>query len=659
MKWIIFILIIYSQNIFAAEKRGFALSGGVSLGSYEGGIFYQLLQGDKAELQSNTKVVFGASAGSINGLFGILDLCGYRSMEREKSLLSRMWIPIGLNDLKTKDKKTLSLLDRKAIEPLFQEVRERWKEGLNENCDVVFGAAVTRHSPLIEEYKPGLEIIRQPEFFMVRIKGQGKGKFPLVENYDRGNIDRYRTLLPVGETPARDVETLLSLIQASSAFPGAFTPYPISFCFQKPGEPKRPCHTSNTKTEHFIDGGIYHNGPVGYAYDVLEAVSGDRNFSVYYLNASAPLEGRKSESEDKREDDGVVQDFYHLLIDFAVQGRKFELTKSLESNPGLVKHLKTNIKLYPLVSEPLYAFLGFVEKDFRITDFYLGMRDGESISDNRIQDQKYQCFKNYLEGDKTCKLDQNLKILIDLAKYRKTHTFKDKTDFDLVFDYLAKHDFEFKDLGLKRKESKYGKVYFKQRLTDMLNDLVKKQPEKQHRTLGFVVRPGLNFLHYTPPEDYYTALYGSSLEFGFSKIIPTENFATHSFRLNYTLMVNGFSSFFSRAQDIWAITPLIGLEYEPVKMNNAIWQWRAGARIGYVLSPRDDLGRGECDPDLVQESSAACTGATLHLLGAVSVFELLRMQIVFVPFVVDSLSFKDSTEIILQIGLQFDENMWK
>ena len=659
MKWLIFTLVFISFNVFSSEKRGFALSGGVSLGSYEGGVFYQLLQGNREELMKNTKVVFGASAGSINGLFGILDLCGYRSMEREKSLLWRMWIPIGLNDLEAKDKKTLSLLSREAIDPLFQEVKERWEEGLSESCDVVFGAAVTRHSPLIEEYKPGLDIIRQPEFFMVRIKGRGKGKTPLVENFNHGDTNRYRTSLPLGESSKRDVNILLSLIKASSAFPGAFTPYPISFCFQKPGELTQKCHSEETETENFIDGGIYHNGPVGYAYEVLKKVSSDKNYAVYYLNASAPLAGRREEPQDKREDDGVVKDFYHLFIDFTVQGRKFELTKSLETNPDLVDHLKTNIKHYPLVSEPLYAFMGFIEKDFRITDFYLGMKDGESISNNRQTDPQYLCFKEHLAGNKNCKLDENQDVLIGLAKFRKSNISKKKTDFDVVFDYLSKNKYEFKDLGLKQKESKYGKVYFKQRLSDMLNRLIKKQPEHQHRTLGLIVRPSLNFIHYTPPEEYYTALYGSSPELGYSKIIPTESFAYSSFRLNYTFMINGLSSFFSRAEDIWAVTPLVGMEYEPVKLSSAIWQWRFGARMGYVLSPRDDLGRGDCDPDLVEVSSAACSGVTMHLTSAVSAFEILRLQLVTIPFVVDSLSFKDSPELILQIGIQFDENLWK
>lgn len=660
MKCLILLAVLFSFVVRAEEKLAFTLSGGVSLGSYEAGVFHQLLLKDKKSISERTKVVFGASAGSINGLFGILDMCGFRGVEREKSLLWRMWIPIGLNQLESKDKTNFALLDRKAIEPLFQEVRERWKEGLNERCDIVFGAAVTRRTPIVDEYKPGLEVVRQPEFFMVRIKGRGKGQYPFVENYQTETSDQYRTYLPLGISPSQDVNILLDLIQASSAFPGAFSPYPISFCFVRPGEKYHGCDHKIAKKELFIDGGIYHNGPVGYAFEALDRISKDKKFSVYYLNASAPLVTKeKTEKEMKREDQGVIQDFYHLLIDFTVQARIFELSKSLESKPGLGKHLKTNPKNYPLVSEPLYAFLGLVEKDFRISDFYLGMNDADSMDStpSDLSDPEYTCFKQYLQLKMPCKMGANQKILIELAVYRKNNVSKEKTDYDMIFDYLEENNFEFTDLGLKKDQSHYGNVYLKEKLNKMLTVLVRKQPEIQHQKLSFITRPSLNFLRYTPPKDYWSALYGTSPEVGYSRIIPTDTFTRASFRHSYHLMINGFSSFFSRAQDIWAVTPLIGIEYEPVNINSAVMQWHAGARLGYILSPRDDLGSESCDADLAEESSAACSGVTLHLTAAVTLFELLRLQLVAVPLVVDKLAFDESSELILQIGFQFDGSM--
>lgn len=660
MKWPILFLLLLSFNIFANEKLAFTLSGGVSLGSYEAGIFYRLLQKNREAMITNTKVVFGASAGSINGLFGIFDMCGFRQTSREESLLWKMWIPIGLDQLESKEKSNFSLLERKAIEPLFKEVRDRWKEGLKESCDIIYGAAVTRRTPLVEEFKPGLEIVRQPEFFMVRIKGRGKGQYPLVENYQIENEHQFRTYLPLGHSPQTDIEMLLDLIQASSAFPGAFTPYPVNFCLLRPGEKYSGCDPAKAKKELFIDGGIYHNGPVGYAYEVLDKLTPGQDYTVYYLNASAPLVNKTNVEEVKRKDEGVIQDFYHLLIDFTVQARKFELSKSLEAKPGLGKHIRTNPKNFPLVSEPLYAFLGFIEEDFRVSDFYLGMNDADSINPRAPdeEDLAYKCFKANLFSDDKCALTQNLKILSQLAAYRKKNTFKEP-DFDVVFDYLENHDFEFKDLGLARDQSHYGKVYLKERLNEMLNTMVRKQPEARHEKLIFLTRPALNFVRYTPPKDYWSALYASSPEIGYSRVIPTDSFQTASYRHTYHLMFNGMSSFFNRAQDIWAITPLIGLEYEPVNLNSAVVQWHVGGRLGYILADRDSVGTKPCDADLAEISSAACSGVTLHLTAAVSLFELVRLQVVYVPLVVDQLAFNPSPELMLQIGFQFDGSMLK
>jgi len=656
MKLLIVLCILFLPTMAFAKDKGFALSGGVSLGSYEAGVLYSLMSENREELAKETKVVYGASAGSINGLLGVFDLCGFRISSRESNLLWKMWVPIGLDQLETQNPSIPSLFDRKSIDPLFNELRERWVEGFKESCDLHFGVAVTRKEPMVDELKPGLEIVRQPEFFSVRIRGQGPGKFPIVENAVHRNIKSYRSYLPVGESPEKDIEILLDLIQASSAFPGAFDPYPIQFCFLRPGEEFKGCKSTSTQKEEFLDGGIYHNGPVGYAYETLLQYSKDKNFELYYINASSPLIGHKEVVEKTTQPQGVIKDFYTLFYNFMIQARIFELAKSLEKYPDLEDHLKTNQKHYPLVSEPLYAFMGFFETDFRKSDFYLGIYDGEENNAKGIKskDKEYGCYKEKLVMDSKCVLDPNLDILVGLAKYRMKNS-KTEPDFDEVFNYLGKHEFTYRDLGLKKKEARYGKIHLKKRLTTLLKEFSKRQPEKVHNKLNYLIRPSLNYLHYSPPDSFWYANYGTSPELGYSRIIRESYFTTASFRYNLTGMINGFSSLLSRSQDILAFTPMIGLEYEPLRLNSAVWQWHVGARTGYVLSPKDNFGTDTCDSDLAEESSAACSGVTAQLFGAFSVLERLRLQLVYVPFVVDSLDVDERPEIILQVGFQFGE----
>ena len=659
MKWSLVLFALFISKVAWSSDKGYALSGGISLGSYEAGVLYNLIEENKDKMARDTKVIFGTSAGGINGLLGLLDICDLTPTSRETSLLWRMWIPIGLDQLEATSKKEQALFQRDAIKPLFDEIRQRWKAGLNEKCDLRFGVAVARKEPLIHELTPGLEIVRQSEFFIVRIRGQGPGKNPIVENQIYNELNSYRSFLPVGESPEQDINILLDLIQASSSFPGAFSAYPIKFCYARPGEKYTGCSSKQTHQELFIDGGLYHNGPVGYAYSALRKTSSDKNFKLYYINAGSPLidqkKFQKKKKKDKNED--LFSEFYKLFENFIVQARKFELDKSLETNPDIIKHLFTNPKHFPLVSEPLYAFLGFMETDFRKSDFYLGMYDGERLKENPStkKDPEYECFREMLmKPGAKCKLDKDLTILNSLAQYRIKKKLVEP-DFDTVYDYLQKNKFEFKDLGIKRKESMYGKVYTKKRLTKLLKNYSERQPKKEHQKLSYFIRPSLNFLQYTPPDKFWYAVYASSPEIGYSTLMPHKYFGTSPFRLNLAGMINGFSSFFNRSEDIWAFTPLAGIEYEPIKFNTAIWQWHIGLRGGYIMSPRDDLGRGDCDEELAKEKPAVCSGGTMQVLAAVSLLERIRLQLVYVPLVVNSFDFDDKPEILLQIGVQFGE----
>jgi hypothetical protein len=660
MRWSLLFFLILFSNVAISHDKGFALSGGVSLGSYEAGVFYNLISEDRKNIAKETKVVFGTSAGGINALFGIFDICGFRKPSRESSLLWRMWIPIGLDQLESKSKNEHTLFERNAIDSLFDEVKVKWKEGFNKECDLRFGVAVARKEPFAIEIRPGLEIVRQSEFFIVRIRGQGPGKPPIVENQNYPELNSFRSYLPLGESPENDIEILLDLIKASSAFPGAFSSYPIKFCYSKPGEKFKECRTKDTQDELFVDGGLYHNGPVGYAYEAIKTSSSDKNFKLHYVNASSPLITQKKVVKSKKEqheEEDIFKEFYQLFANFITQARKFELDKSLEENPEIVNHLHTNPKHFPIVSEPLYAFLGFMETDFRKSDFYLGMYDAEEdgFQKRTEVDPEYECFREYLIfPHANCILDENLKILNNLAKFRKEHNLNEP-DFDTVYDYLEKEKFEFKDLGMKKSESMYAKVYTKKRLTKLLTRYSKRHTRKENKKLSYFIRPTLNFLKYTPPDKYWYAVYASAPEIGYSSLIPQKYFGTSPFRFHGSVMINGFSTFFDRSEDIWAVTPLIGLEYEPIWLNSAIWQWHAGLRGGYMLSPRDDFGQGTCDEELAKEKPV-CSGGTVHAFVSLSLLERIRLQFVYIPLVVNSFTVNDKPEFLLQIGIQFGES---
>lgn len=109
-------------------------------------------------------------------------------------------------------------------------------------------------------------------------------------------------------------------------------------------------------------------------------------------------------------------------------------------------------------------------------------------------------------------------------------------------------------------------------------------------------------MKWTPPDKYWYAVYASSPEIGLSTLIPRKYFGSSPFRFHASTLINGFSNFFSRDEDIWAVTPQVGLEYEPLWLNSAIWQWHGGVRGGYMFSPREDFGTGECNKEKAEDT---------------------------------------------------------
>ena len=108
MRYLLFLL-CFSSNLFATpaynRNVGVTISGGVSLGSYEGGFAYYLteaLKKNKLESKFMPKYYTGASAGGINSVLALIETCSFGRSEIDESLFWKTWVPIGLNGLVNK-----------------------------------------------------------------------------------------------------------------------------------------------------------------------------------------------------------------------------------------------------------------------------------------------------------------------------------------------------------------------------------------------------------------------------------------------------------------------------------------------------------------------------------------------------------------------------
>jgi len=394
-----------------ARELGVTVSGGVSLGVYQAGFMYVLTEMMKRD-HSRLRLFTGASAGSANALIAAINSCLPSNHDPRKDLGWQVWMGVGYDALFDPARvSSVSVFNRDALIIATDKVGDRLKEGLRADCDVVIGMATTRAVARIVDLAPGLSVPSQDEKFVVRIRGMGLGKAPIIENYvdPRSNVEQ--PLLPFRElrteddfeTAKRNFDHVVDVVFASMSFPIAFAPKQLQFCYTTRSGPEealveRPSCETPQRREAFLDGGVYDNNPLRLAHSIArqglkvnesgevfwrDPVSPPALFPPYndlqylYVDPDTPAYPTLAADDVAEEGDNeLISQAIGLVMDFVETSRSRELYELIRSNAELEGRMRLSKVHYPTVSEHLYAFMGFLEEDFRIFDFYLGMYDG-------------------------------------------------------------------------------------------------------------------------------------------------------------------------------------------------------------------------------------------------------------------------------------------
>jgi hypothetical protein len=207
----------------------FTVSGGVSLGAYEAGALHFLTEAIKrSQGQVELRIATGASAGGANALISLIDSCRAIEDDPARSLGFETWLPVGMGQLFRPDRVTAtSVLTRAPLERALARLGRHYRAGLRADCDVVLGVSVTRevaaHSELSNRAtRTALEIPRQIERFVLRIRGRGPGRVPRLDNYVDPRARLPQPLLPFETSDddgaqARNFARLTELLYASRA----------------------------------------------------------------------------------------------------------------------------------------------------------------------------------------------------------------------------------------------------------------------------------------------------------------------------------------------------------------------------------------------------------------------------------------------------------
>jgi len=369
----------------APDAVAVTVSGGVSLGLYEAGYLYLVSEALKrSERHVGLVVATGASAGSINSFAAAIASCQPPNDLPSEDLGYQLWMDIGLDQLLDFDRATsVSMFHRDVIHERWQTVVEEiWREGLSSDCDVTFGAPVTRFHPADLPVGSRLHLSRQTLYFSFRIQGRGPGVPPRLTNVVDPDALVPQVLLPFGEEPdtaLADLTRVRDVLLASAAFPLAFSPVFLRYCVLKAEEmtgtdADRRC-TEPEEGAIFIDGGVFDNQPLGLATRLARDEPGTRHLYVDPSIRAWPIPQDEVTEEAPTDFTGLLGGF---AGGFITSARNSKLCTVAEENPEVFDDLLVGTNRFPPASGHLQAFIGFFDREFRAFDFALGMYDAWS-----------------------------------------------------------------------------------------------------------------------------------------------------------------------------------------------------------------------------------------------------------------------------------------
>ena len=419
---------IHAQISFGTEPTqpiALSISGGISLGNYQAGVNYGLLElfrraGLEKPFRDATHIpryrlatVTGASAGNINTVLWMLEACTktssdgvtYNRQEPESSLFWQFWEASGWNQLFVPKSKEPGLLSRDGLlRDISRKIKERMKDTLRlaKNCRVPAGITLTRLRPqqISVEGIP-IETQRQATIFEITVNENGQAFFS-----DPLNGSQAQALLARGQDPAFGSlvqlavasgsngipeDSLLNAVKASSSFPLAFSPVVLSV-YNKGDSVSRDLNVNNKDTTVaralYLDGGVFDNNPLGLArtiFRTLQVASAETTLPVIYVNPGRTRSGSIKVKDDTTKADGGVAALLNFLPGAILTARQYELqllarerrnATALAAGRDLDDvSLVFSSRNFAVFGNHLHAFAGFLSRPARQYDFYVGLYD--------------------------------------------------------------------------------------------------------------------------------------------------------------------------------------------------------------------------------------------------------------------------------------------
>ena len=377
MKYLIKLSLLFSLLTFSLhaerEKLYFSavISGGVSLGAYEAGYNWAIIK-MLSKIRESGKIiepelasVAGASAGSINALLTTMYWCQKDSVPLNNhvsdNLFYETWVNLGIEDLSIhgEDPKNKStLFTRRGLEKKGEKIIAHMNRPIyRKGCEVPLGVSVTKVTPIVEEIS-GVKIKNQHFSIPLTVK-EKNGKLIIENKKMPPSTDFYISIPDI----KRDKTKIMDVLFASAAFPGAFQQVKLDYIYKG----KRASH-------YFIDGGAYDNVPLQLAIELNPKAS----YFLFMDPSNMRKEPKVSYKEVKEEPPVgfITTNAIPLLSSLEIYQSMMlyqAINKYFRNSPE--RSLILSSRYHPITGKYLEHFAAFLDKNFRIYDYYVGVYD--------------------------------------------------------------------------------------------------------------------------------------------------------------------------------------------------------------------------------------------------------------------------------------------
>ncbi|HEX6911821.1 MAG TPA: patatin-like phospholipase family protein [Longimicrobium sp.] len=431
--------VTFGDDTAGVKPLGLSLSGGISMGSYQAGVNFGLLElyrhaawNDSFHVATaipryRLRSVTGASAGNINTLLWAIEACTdvrgtsprYHSPRPDSSLFWQVWGTIGWTRIFNDTSSELAVFDRKGlIDGLAKPILSRRMRDprLVRGCTVPAGITLTRVLPdSLRLQQLAIQTQRVVTPFRVTVVDRGGARgdtrvaFTRIDDLPNGD-GRFGILAHLARGGDIAFADLLEAVKASAAFPIAFAPVRLPLWYDGVDSPD---------STMFLDGGVFDNNPVGFARNLYGAQGDTVPLDILYVNpvryrrplldtrgadpATAPSGGlasvarfvggavptarqyelqllaRERAHQEREqallEQEQALRERVAQLEAYAPAALRAQVVPADTLSPAVRERLLLSSRAYPIFGEHLAAFAAFLARPAREFDFYVGMYD--------------------------------------------------------------------------------------------------------------------------------------------------------------------------------------------------------------------------------------------------------------------------------------------